>query len=183
LILRGLNYVGQLGRCAVSSDFFSRVFRPIHRPLEIGASSLKFINIFACGNRTYVLTSTGECYGCGQNNTGQLGIQTKSIHLNTLHRIPKPSYNRSSYWKDIQGGSFMTAFLDESGNVYTCGENISGELGHGPISLENISKPRQIEGLNNILGISVGDTHMMAWNASGECFCWGFNAQGQCSFE
>ena len=82
----------------------------------------------SCGyNHTVFLDARGNVYTCGLGEDGQLGhddtkdrrVPTKVIALEDKKIV------------SVSCGSYHTAFLDNQGNVYTCGWGDDGPLGHG----------------------------------------------------
>ncbi|KAL0272513.1 UNVERIFIED_CONTAM: hypothetical protein PYX00_005450 [Menopon gallinae] len=70
-----------------------------------------------------------------------------------------------------------TVMITRSGEVYSCGNNDYGQLGHN----KNRTKPEKIEGLEayRICRVSCGANHTLAFNEWGQLFGWGSDAQGQ----
>jgi alpha-tubulin suppressor-like RCC1 family protein len=73
-------------------------------------------------------------------------------------------------------GDLLTVILTDTGDVYTIGENIDGQLGHKRTGLAKVNIPFKIE------YITGGLNHVFAVNFSkGKIFAWGNNKLGQIS--
>ena len=57
------------------------------------------------------------------------------------------------------------------------GVNDKGQLGDG--TKKPREKPVKVEGLNNIVAIAAGVTHVLALDVGGNVWAWGFNTTGQ----
>jgi len=57
------------------------------------------------------------------------------------------------------------------------GVNDKGQLGDG--TKKPREKPVRVEGLNNIVAIAAGVTHVLALDVGGNVWAWGFNTTGQ----
>lgn len=112
----------------------------------------KIIALSAGENHNLILTSAG-LYACGANTYGQLGIgeeeikEEDSIHLVSVR--DQKSKLQGLEAKQVEmvesGGDFCYA-LTTSGEVYSWGLNVCGNLGHG--DLENKSVPTLVECLS-----------------------------------
>jgi RCC1 and BTB domain-containing protein len=133
------------------------------------------IDIKSGGEHVLVLTKCGQCYSCGYNNYGQLGIETTD-QSNQFKRI----YGLND--KHIIGmscGLNHSLVLLESGEVYAFGYNGSGELGLD--NNVNQSIPSLVNGFNSekVKAISCGSNHSLALTESGLLFSWGANSYYQ----
>ena len=70
----GANGRGQLGNGASGTNTFNSSFSQIDTSVVSG-NIVKIIQAYDEGS-TFVLTDTGNVYGCGYNVSGQLGINT-----------------------------------------------------------------------------------------------------------
>lgn len=69
-------------------------------------------------------------------------------------------------------------FLDDSGFVWGCGNNATGQLGLGDVQ-DTYDKPKLIESLFNIASISCGYEHTICSDTNGNVFSFGNNSKGQ----
>ena len=86
---------------------------------------------------TLFLTDTGELYGCGRNDYGQLGQGNTDSPVRSPVRIA-PDLSIAS----IETTYAATYILTTDGDVYACGGNGSGQLGTG--DTENVLAPTRI---------------------------------------
>ncbi|ERL91683.1 hypothetical protein D910_09010 [Dendroctonus ponderosae] len=74
-------------------------------------------------------------------------------------------------------GDNHTLFLTNEGQVYSCGNNDYGQLGHD----QPRKRPQPVTGLDayNIVRVACGATHSTALNQWGQVFSWGSDYHGQ----
>ena len=104
----------------------------------------------------------------GYNDFGQLGLgytnDYKEIVLD-----PKQINAGNTSWTQIECGTYFTAALSSSGEVFTFGGNIFGNVDRGrrnvPTKVESLSEER-------IVKIACGKDHTAALTATGKLFTW-----------
>ena len=144
------------------------------------------------------LLSDGTVYGCGYDGDGALGNgrdegDDYGAPQQVLGVCPSPSPNPSpapsptaatcgylTNIKAIAAGYDHSLALDKDGNVYTWGDNGSGELGIGSHGGERTA-PVKVPGLpaTKIVQIVGGDDFSIALSEDGKVYGWGTNSQGQ----
>ncbi len=77
-------------------------------------------------NQTYFITIDDECYACGNNACGQLGIGS----YDKVVYIPQKVLIEEKI-KDIKLIYYRTYFITNNNKVYACGDNEYGHLGIG----------------------------------------------------
>ncbi|OXB72100.1 UNVERIFIED_CONTAM: hypothetical protein H355_012400 [Colinus virginianus] len=79
--------------------------------------------------------------------------------------------------KEVACGGNHSVFLLEDGEVYTCGLNTKGQLGHESEG----SKPELIGALagQHIVHVACGESHSVALSDQGQVFSWGAGSDGQ----
>ncbi|XP_060003550.1 probable E3 ubiquitin-protein ligase HERC3 isoform X3 [Lagenorhynchus albirostris] len=79
--------------------------------------------------------------------------------------------------KEVACGGSHSVFLLEDGEVYTCGLNTKGQLGHA----REGNKPEQIGALadQHIVHVACGESHSLALSDRGQLFSWGAGSDGQ----
>ncbi|XP_059867956.1 probable E3 ubiquitin-protein ligase HERC3 isoform X1 [Delphinus delphis] len=79
--------------------------------------------------------------------------------------------------KEVACGGSHSVFLLEDGEVYTCGLNTKGQLGHE----REGNKPEQIGALadQHIVHVACGESHSLALSDRGQLFSWGAGSDGQ----
>jgi alpha-tubulin suppressor-like RCC1 family protein len=83
-------------------------------------------SITTSGYHNAAITVDGELYTWGLNTYGQLGTGSHGTNIITPTRIVL-SYRVS----EVATGNEHTAIMSEDGLVYTCGQGLYGQLGHG----------------------------------------------------
>uniref|UniRef100_A0A8B9NSE5 HECT-type E3 ubiquitin transferase n=1 Tax=Apteryx owenii TaxID=8824 RepID=A0A8B9NSE5_APTOW len=111
----------------------------------------------------------------GYSSFGQPGIGS---NLRVI--IPEPQvygFIRDRNVKEVACGGNHSIFLLEDGEVYTCGLNTKGQLGHESEG----SKPEQIGALagQHIVHVACGESHSVALSDQGQLFSWGAGGDGQ----
>ena len=76
----------------------------------------------------------------------------------------------------------MYLSLDINGNVYVWGQNKDGLLGLG-YEVNSVENPTILDGLTEIVDISLSDNHAVALNSSGIAFSWGLGKYGELGLE
>jgi len=119
----GYNDFGQLGNNNTTNIRIPEMFKLIG------------IKQISCGgNHTAILLNNGQVYTCGNNQYGQLG-RTPLTPINPEFKIIDSNVGKV---KQISCGGEHTAILLNNGQVYTCGNNKSGQLGR---PTQNNAKP------------------------------------------
>jgi len=119
---------------------------------------------------TLVLKADGTVWGRGNNSYGQLGNGT---------------FADSSVFVQVMGlkdvvqiaASNHVVALKSDGTVWAWGWNYSGELGNGTLFI-NSSVPQQVSGLENVVQISTGVSHVLAVKSDGTLWAWGCQPYG-----
>ncbi|PIK33543.1 putative secretion-regulating guanine nucleotide exchange factor [Apostichopus japonicus] len=116
------------------------------------------------GGHTVVLTCNGECFLCGNNNKGQLGmILDESLCLKQLS-LPTTVMKVSCGWEH-------TLALTNNGDVFAWGSNSHGQAG---LELDS-SSPVKVEGFNGhpVRDVAAGIRHSLAVTDDGNVWTWG----------
>ncbi|KAL4554012.1 hypothetical protein LXL04_039871 [Taraxacum kok-saghyz] len=98
-------------------------FTPIKFPYPV-----RVTHVSASHNHAAFVTNLGEVFTCGDNSSFCCG------HGDTNRAIFKPRLVQSLKHipcKQVAAGVSFTVFLTTEGQVYTCGTNSHGQLGHG----------------------------------------------------
>ncbi|XP_074849715.1 putative E3 ubiquitin-protein ligase HERC3 isoform X8 [Carettochelys insculpta] len=113
------------------------------------------------------------CWGCWSFGQSGIGSNLQAI-------TPEPQvyeFIRDRNIQEVACGGNHCVFLLETGEVYTCGLNTKGQLGHR----REGSKPEQIGALadQHIVRIACGESHTVALSDQGQLFSWGAGNDGQ----
>ncbi|KAJ5074782.1 claret isoform a [Anaeramoeba ignava] len=102
----------------------------------------------------YLLTSNQNAYGIGDNQFGQLGLDSQ-----TLRKTEKPILMMKNVSKIFSGNSSYSVFLLNSNQeLFACGDNFNGKFGLGESMNETIQKLTKIQNIpkGKIIDIQCG---------------------------
>lgn len=115
----------------------------------------------------FFITKNGQLWGVGNNEYGQLGIET--------------GRNRNTYLKIGSGvlsaaaGRYHSLYVDKSGDLWAFGSNSFGSLGDGT----NIDQYDPVYIMSDVSSVSCGVHHAMILKHDGTLLGMGFNEYGQ----
>ncbi|GAB6032349.1 RCC1 and BTB domain-containing protein 2 [Chamberlinius hualienensis] len=147
-------------------------------PILISANLLpkKVIEI-ACGsNHSLALTQDGEVFSWGSNNYGQCGHNTTQTQK-TPRKISSIIAEKRVI--SVVCGENNSICIIDNGEVYSWGNNYSGQLGTGSNQTQTI--PTNVVNLTGIVIVKVvcGYAHTLALSDEGMLYGWGDNSYGQ----
>ena len=92
------------------------------------------------------------------------------------------AFPQSGTGQTVDTAQSFTVVLKEDGTVWSTGNNTNGQLGNG--TNNNVNEPTQVRtdsktALQNIVKISVGNSHAMALTKEGIVYSWGKNSCGE----
>ena len=128
--------------------------------------------IAAGGYHSLVLTESGEVYSFGYGGEGRLGHGGDTAN----QRSPKKIESLSGI-QAIAAGDSHSLVLTVTGEVYSFGRGLSGQLGHGDTS--HRSDPMKIKDLSGIQTIAAGTLHSLVLTESGEVYSFGHGSYGR----
>jgi|SRR5690554_4900972 len=161
----GSNHYGQLGDETVS-------FTPYNMPVEVNGIS-GITKVAAGQHHSLFLKNDGSVWGCGSNNTGQMGDGTSGYNNRKFTAV---QINGVYDIIDITAGLGSSLFLNSQGEVWGCGYN-GGILGSGTYADSYI--PVQAIGLSEIVEIEAGINHSHFLKSDGTVYSSGVNEFGQ----
>jgi alpha-tubulin suppressor-like RCC1 family protein len=141
------------------------------------------ISAVSCGyEHTMFLTNTGRVYGCGLNTSGELGLGNTTSPVSTPTLLNTSPFNTVTISAISAAGNY-TLFLTNTGRVYGCGLNTSGELGLGnttsPVSTPTLIDSSPFNTLT-ISAIATGCTaHSIFLTNTGRVYACGNNGYGK----
>jgi alpha-tubulin suppressor-like RCC1 family protein len=121
-------------------------------------------------NTGLAVDTKGNVWGWGKNNFGQLC--TRRTEILTPTRLPVGAVSALA-------GASNHVLYDSHGTVYTCGQNIDGDLGDG--KWVNSAKPRKVAGLSGTtaVGVYASFANSGVLLSTGQYYDWGYNDAGQ----
>ncbi|XP_064595853.1 serine/threonine-protein kinase Nek9-like [Liolophura sinensis] len=143
-------------------------------PIEL-PSRLKIRQVGVGADHVIVVTMERQVYTWGEGSRGQLGHgDEESRHKPQLVDTLKGK----SICRACCGDGF-SVFGSDNGIVMTCGDGISGCLGHGDWCCA--LRPRLIEPLLSVdvISLACGPHHVAVAGSAGEIFTWGRGADGR----
>ena len=165
----GVNNYGQLGLGDTAARWY---------PTLISGSTITGISAagyFYHDSTSLFVTSAGDVYGCGENNTGQLG-------LGDVVQRNWPTLITGSTVVKAKAGTWNSLFLTAAGDVYGCGLNYNGLLGQGDSgSSVPITRPTYITGAGDGVAVSevaLGKSFSLFLNTAGDVYGCGSNNDG-----
>jgi alpha-tubulin suppressor-like RCC1 family protein len=163
----GLNSNGQLGiNSTLQKNTLTQMIIPAGKTPES-------VN---CGrNNTIVKMTDGTIYGCGNNDIGQLGINS-TLQKNTLTQMIIPGGNTP---ESVSGGGYHTIVKMTNGTIYGCGYNGIGPLGDGTTT----NRTTLVKMINTTGKIpesaNCGNSHTIVKMTDGTIWGCGTNTNGQ----
>jgi alpha-tubulin suppressor-like RCC1 family protein len=136
--------------------------------------------VFTCVVINGGASGTVKCWG--ENNNGELGVATGTA---TAYIEPQatpvsiPYVGGGTGIQKIAAGGQHTCALDDKGNVYCWGYNISGQLGIPADGAQHL--PTWVPGITSVTDIAAGFGYTCAIQTTGGIKCWGKNDMGQLS--
>jgi hypothetical protein len=120
LFVLGSNFYGQLGVGSTPPDSaFTQQYYPTWtrvpgqwKDIDMGTQHMVAIN------------NQGHLYASGSNTSGQLGLGSGFASVNTLALV-----DNTRNYVQVVATSFTSHARDTNGSVYSCGGNVSGQLG------------------------------------------------------
>mmetsp|Transcript_14397 Transcript_14397/g.35955 ORF Transcript_14397/g.35955 Transcript_14397/m.35955 type:complete len:2085 (-) Transcript_14397:337-6591(-) len=160
----GSNKRGQLGN---GDETVKKAFAPV--PVELPSSSPRGTSLFDQGaagrSRKNSNAAAAPAAGGINDPTAQLSAQNHGCRL-------------------LAGGGQHSAFVLKTGQLFLCGDNSYGQLGHPVEELTESAIPLEVPfgdgGYDlQVRGVSLGDRHSVAVSLDSRVFAWGRNAEGQ----
>jgi alpha-tubulin suppressor-like RCC1 family protein len=172
----GNNGSGQLGSGnTVPRNTFQRV--------TSGISGKKIVSISSGSSHSLLLTNdaNNNLYSCGLNSSGQLGLGDTLNKLTFLNVLSGISGKKINFINCGNNYSFLMT-NDSSNNLYSCGDNSSGQLGLGDI-IHRTSFNNVVSGISGkkILSASGGggQSLILTNDISNNLYGCGLNSSGQ----
>lgn len=169
-------------------DEMNHTFPQKINPSHFDNEPIVYICFAETSESYFVVTKSNKVYACGKNESYQLGIgniKYQSIPI----LIDSKTYDQKKI-KKILSAQYNTCMLTEDGCVYSCGQNIMGQLGIGISYSQQVNTFKAVSFKQNslekndydekIIDIAIGDFHVLALSQSGNVYSWGENESGEC---
>lgn len=163
----GDNSSGQLGDGSnLSRVAAAFVVDANHAPIR------NVIAIAAGRAHSLALLATGQVLAWGANESGQLGNNSRESTV-----YPVRVHQLNGIQAIDAGGQFSMA-LQSNGQLYAWGDNLRGQLGINRSGV-SYSLAEQVNLPPSVISFATGSEHVIAIDASGHIFAWGYNASSQ----
>uniref|UniRef100_A0A3Q1GUS9 HECT and RLD domain containing E3 ubiquitin protein ligase 3 n=1 Tax=Acanthochromis polyacanthus TaxID=80966 RepID=A0A3Q1GUS9_9TELE len=163
----GSNSCGQLGHDKAGTS-----------PELVGALDTQKITMVSCGRaHSMAVNEQGQVFAWGASEGGQLGLGTMEAAVRIPRLVKRLCDHRIS---QVMCGNQHCIALSRDGELFTWGQNSSGQLGLGKGEPSKLS-PHPLKSLAGIplAQITAGGDHSFALSLSGAVFGWGKNRAGQ----
>ena len=166
----GYNTSGQLGNGSTSNATV---------PSQINGLS-GIVAIASAGYHTLALKTDGSVWAFGADNIGQVGNGSLSASVTMPTQVVAPS-GQTGYLQGmvaIAAGQSHSLAVDNTGKVWSWGDNSHGQLGNGTYASQ--SSPVQVgSSFNGIVSIGAGIYDSYAVKSDGSAWAWGDNLIGE----
>lgn len=160
-------------------DAASNLRKLVCEQIQIG-NGLNALNIARDDNTKSIAftNASGEAINVGTGSTGPLISEEEWYQVqNSL--VQAPAITGALAVKHVfTGVGSAHSALVQDGLLYTCGDNSSGQLGHGDTSA-NYTPPTLVPGLSNVVSAACGHAFTVALTATGDVYGMGVNLNGQ----
>ncbi len=178
----GLNHYGSVGNNAVVPTSPYAQSTPVAVYAGGALSGKKILKIRGGIQAALVLADDGKLYAWGYGASGAMGNGTYTTAQAPV-AVTMTGALSGVVISDIYAGGYTMRVLDESGNVYSWGNNYYGNLGDGttsnnPTPLLTDMSVAESDGAY-ITGVGGGNNNGYVTNSRGELFTWGYNNYGQ----
>jgi len=163
----GYNYDGQLGNGTVTN---------YSSPIQVGTLT-NWKQVAAGQGCTVAVKTDGTLWAWGGNYDGQLGNGTVTNYSSPIQ------VGSLTNWTQVAscGGHAGTTIVayNNTGNLWSWGSNIYGQLGAAVLGNYNQSSPIQVGTLTNWKQVAGRSNNTAAIKTDGTLWTWGFNPNGQ----
>ncbi|KAJ3706535.1 hypothetical protein LUZ61_010240 [Rhynchospora tenuis] len=167
---------GLLSRCGGNWKKVLRFLHSVEQSSGIIGTSAGKMQVDT-GKYHTLLIHNSSLYSCGSNLCGVLGHGHHMTQCATFSRVNFPSLSPVVH---VSASHNHAAFVTQSGEVFTCGDNSSYCCGHGDIG-RTVFKPTRIEALRGIpcKQVATGLSFTVILTRQGHVYTCGNNTHGQ----
>jgi alpha-tubulin suppressor-like RCC1 family protein len=176
----GANNAGQLGN---SSNIGTFSANPTPTPVSLPGATGEVTQVAAGGGNGFslVTTTTGQLYAFGDNGVGELGRSPNTSPNPTPMLVTLPGATGPVI--QTAGGWDFSLAVTSTGQLYSFGQNASGQLGYAPTSPTDINATPQLVTLPGATGpvaqVAAGWGHSLAVTTTGQLYAFGDNFAGE----
>jgi alpha-tubulin suppressor-like RCC1 family protein len=183
----GLNAEGQLG----NGTFTTSPPYGIATPVDVIGLTSDVAQVAAGFYHTCAMTTGGGAKCWGRNDTGQMGNGTFTTSAPYGIATPVDVSGLTNGVAQISGGGYHTCAVTMGGGVKCWGDNSSGQLGFGTVTIplppsvspQESATPVDVSTLTSgVAQIGAGGAHTCAVTTSGAAKCWGYSFWGQLGY-
>jgi alpha-tubulin suppressor-like RCC1 family protein len=181
----GANQYGQLGQARNEGD--EDAANPTPLPVAMPAGAGRVTQIAAGGSHVLAVTSSGQLYGWGADGAGQTGATPSPSGQGSgavPHLIVLPA--GAGAIAQIAAGTQDSVVLTGAGQIYTFGDNSSGQLGRerkvvaSKEALEATPTPVALPGeIGTATKIEAGGAQTFVQTSGGQLYGFGSNLYGE----
>jgi hypothetical protein len=142
-------------------------------PVREISSSTDWCQVSVGFSHTTAIKNSGELWVWGLNSCGRLGDGTLTDRCS-----PVREFCSATDWCGVSGGGIHTAAIKTSGELWSWGSNVCGQLGDGTVT-QRCSPIREISSSTDWCQVSAGCIHTAAIKTSGQIWSWGSNICGR----
>jgi alpha-tubulin suppressor-like RCC1 family protein len=177
----GGNFYGQLG--TATNDASTTPLDPEQVPFPVTPG--RFAQVATGSYHTLALGSDDKLYAWGNNSSGQVGNLTNQGNTNP-NPTPKEVFFPSGHtgtFTQIAGGATDSLALTSTGEVFSWGDDTSGQLGRSttPANTSDATPGLvTVPGLaGQITSVAAGGSHTLLLSSTGQVYAFGDDRSGQ----
>ena len=177
----GCNQYGALGIDENAGKYWYGTQIETLRKVTVGDGSVKIRAVAAGQYHTILIDENGGVWTAGYNSDGQLG-RSENVNSGTPNTVFKKAEGLDNVKiVGASGGTAHTVLLDESGNVWTAGNNLHGQLGRQTAKNVDSKFEKVTDGISGvkITAIAAGSRYTVLLDESGNVWTAGSNGYGE----
>ena len=177
----GCNQYGALGIDENAGKYWYGTQIETLRKVTVGDGSVKIRAVAAGQYHTILIDENGGVWTAGYNSDGQLG-RSENVNSGTPNTVFKKAEGLDNVKiVGASGGTAHTVLLDESGNVWTAGNNLHGQLGRQTAKNMDSKFEKVADGISGvkITAIAAGSRYTVLLDDSGNVWTAGSNGYGE----
>jgi alpha-tubulin suppressor-like RCC1 family protein len=141
-------------------------------PVREVSNSTDWCQVSAGFDHGAAIKTSGQIWSWGCNLCGQLGDGTTVDKCSPVREV-----SNSTDWCRVSAGGLHTTAIKTSGQIWSWGCNLCGQLGDGT-AVNKCSPVRERCSATNWCQVSSGRLHTSAVKTSGQLWSWGCNGSG-----